>query len=89
MEINNDPNLNAYHGLEQKIQNRKMSTAQNNNKPGDRLDLSGQKPADDKSDNEIRQDEIDRVRANIAAGHYEDPKVISKIVNRLIDQFGL
>ena len=89
MEIHNDPKLNAYSGLDRKTQNQKSSAAKGNTRRGDRLDLSGQIPKKDDSDSSVRQDEIARVKANIQAGRYEDPEVIGKIVDRIINQFGL
>jgi len=89
MEINNDPKFNAYCGLDKTAHKNKMSAAHSDNKRGDRLDLSGNKPSKNETDMEIRQDEIARVKDNIAAGRYEDPKVIGKIIDRIIDQFGL
>ena len=89
MEIHNDPKLNAYSGLDRKTQKNKSSAAQVNDKRGDRLDLSGRIPNQKDSDSNVRQDEIARVKANIEAGRYEDPEVIGKIVDRIINQFGL
>lgn len=89
MKIPDNSKFNGYSQVEYTNRNKEKSSGENNLNRGDKVELSGNIPKPDHNNQEVRFDEVARVKANVDAGKYKDPEVIEEIIDRLISKFGL
>jgi hypothetical protein len=66
-----------------------MSEKKDDSGRGDEVEARSGMPEEWSFEHEVRADAIERARANIETGRYEEPEVVNEIVDRLIEQFGL
>ncbi|HDS02053.1 MAG TPA: hypothetical protein ENO22_05015 [candidate division Zixibacteria bacterium] len=89
MEINDNPEMKTQWNARTANRGKRMSEKENSPACGDEVETNTGVSERANFRQEVRADVVERARANIESGHYDEPEVVDEIVDRLMDQFGL